>query len=213
MAVLHYIYDPLCGWCYGSSSLVEAARRVAGLRVVMHGGGMLVGGARQLVTGQLREFILEHVQRIRTLTGQHFGEPFTDGLLRDPTAMLDSEPATAAILAAEAVEPGRGADLLVRIQKAHYHDGWRVAERKELVGLATDIGLHSVAFEEQLTRNLGAIVQSHIADSRRLLARAGGQGFPTFALEINGTLQRLDNGPWLKQPEGWRTALEAKLAV
>lgn len=24
-AVLHYIYDPLCGWCYGAAPLVRAA--------------------------------------------------------------------------------------------------------------------------------------------------------------------------------------------
>ena len=28
--ILHYIYDPLCGWCYGAAPLVEAARAVPG---------------------------------------------------------------------------------------------------------------------------------------------------------------------------------------
>lgn len=33
MATLHYIFDPLCGWCYGAAPLVEAARTVPGLAV------------------------------------------------------------------------------------------------------------------------------------------------------------------------------------
>ena len=24
--ILHYIYDPLCGWCYGAKPLVQAAQ-------------------------------------------------------------------------------------------------------------------------------------------------------------------------------------------
>ena len=32
-ATLHYIYDPLCGWCYGSAPLVKAAREIGGLRM------------------------------------------------------------------------------------------------------------------------------------------------------------------------------------
>lgn len=43
MATLHYIFDPLCGWCYGAAPLVEAARTVPGLAVAFHGGGMLAG--------------------------------------------------------------------------------------------------------------------------------------------------------------------------
>jgi putative protein-disulfide isomerase len=28
MTTLHYIFDPLCGWCYGAAPLVAAARTV-----------------------------------------------------------------------------------------------------------------------------------------------------------------------------------------
>jgi putative protein-disulfide isomerase len=210
-SILHYIYDPLCGWCYGSSGLVQAARSVTGLGLAMHGGGMLAGAARQLVTSSLRELVLGHVVRITALTRQPFGEAYTRGLLGDPTAMLDSEPSTAAILAAHAVA-GRGPEMLLRIQKAHFLEGWRIVERKELAGLATEVGLDGAAFDSELTRTLGAIVQTHIAESRNLLSRVGGQGFPTFVLETNGTLQTLDNSRWLGQPDGWRAALEAKVA-
>ena len=108
---IHAIRTPAIGywigWCYGSGPLVNAARSVEGLAVAMHGGGMLAGTARQLITPGLREFILGHVERITALTRQPFHQPFTEGLLGDPTAMLDSEPPTAAILAAQAVA-GRG---------------------------------------------------------------------------------------------------------
>ena len=40
---LHYIFDPLCGWCYGASPLIEAARHVNGLDIALHAGGLMTG--------------------------------------------------------------------------------------------------------------------------------------------------------------------------
>ena len=37
--VLHYIYDPLCGWCYAAGPLIEAAAN-AGVLISLHGGGL-----------------------------------------------------------------------------------------------------------------------------------------------------------------------------
>lgn len=208
---LHYIYDPLCGWCYGFSPLVHAAREVEGLTIRMHGGGMLAGHARQLVTAAVREFIMTHVPRVTAITKARFGEAYTDGLLRDPTAMLDSEPATAAVLAAEGVA-GRGLDMLKRIQNAHYLEGARVVERKELLALGLDIGLDGAAFEAEFARMLGTIVQSHIDASRRFLVQVGGQGFPTFALEKDGRFEIVEMSRWLGQTDAWQAALKAKVA-
>jgi hypothetical protein len=102
---LHYIHDPLCGWCYGAAPLVKAAREI--LPVIPHGGGMMTGARRQKVTAQLREYVKLHDAQMALRSGQPFGESYLDGLLRDTEAMFDSEPPTAAVLAAEALA-GRG---------------------------------------------------------------------------------------------------------
>jgi putative protein-disulfide isomerase len=211
-ATLHFIYDPLCGWCYGSAPLMQAAREIGGLRIALHGGGMMAGPGRQLASEELRRFVLEHVGRITGLTGQPFGEAYTDGLLRDRTAMLDSEPPTAAILAVEAAA-GRGADMLARLQNAHYVDGRGLSDRTTLASLAEDIGIDRAAFDAELSKALGSAVQSHMMESRRLLSRVGGQGFPTFALETPRGLAMLDSSAWLGKPAQWRAALEARLAA
>ncbi len=150
-ATLHYIYDPLCGWCYGSAPLVKAAREIGGLRFVLHGGGMMAGAARQLASESLREFIMPHVARITGMTGQPFSPAYTDGLLRDHTAMLDSEPPTAAILAVEAAA-GRGADMLVQMQKAHYLEGRALSDRAALAALAEDLGIERAAFDAEFSQ-------------------------------------------------------------
>ena len=211
-ATLHYIFDPLCGWCYAAAPLVQAAREVPGLRVQFHGGGMMTGANRRAITPQWRDYVMPHDQRIAALTGQPFGEAYFDGLLRDNAAVMDSEPPTTAVLAAEDVA-GRGLDLVQRLQRAQYVEGRRIAETAVLHELAADIGVDLHVFTKAFDALAGAPTQQHIADSRQWLARAGGQGFPTFALQRgDADLQTLDIGPWLGRPTPWRADLQARLA-
>lgn len=203
--ILHYIYDPLCGWCYGAEPLVQASRSV--LPVIAHGGGMMTGANRQSVSPQLRNYVMPHDRRIAEYTGQPFGEAYFEVLLRDHTAVFDSAPPIAAVLAAEQVA-GRGLELLARLQRAHYVEGRRIADHAVLSELAQDIGLDPQAFEIAFAE---APTERHIKDSRTLLATVGGQGFPTFALEQEGRITLIDLGPWLGKPQDFANWLRQAL--
>jgi putative protein-disulfide isomerase len=206
---LHYIFDPLCGWCYGAAPLVAAAREL--LPVVLHGGGMLTGSQRQRMSPTWRSHVLPHDQRIAQLTGQTFGAAYRDGLLNNTQAVLDSEPPIAAILVADAMN-GQGLDLLARIQTAHYVDGLQVSDPLVLGQLAAQIGLDAAAFPEALTRQQGEATQAHIAASRTLLQQVGGRGFPTLVLEHAGRHTLIDLGPHLGQPAPFQRWLQEQLA-
>jgi putative protein-disulfide isomerase len=199
-STLHYIYDPMCGWCYGAAPLIEAARAVAPIQA--HAGGMMMGPQRRPVTPELRRFVVEHDQRIAHLSGQPFGAGYTDGLLNDTAAVLDSEPPITAILAAEQVA-GQGLALLARLQKAHYVEGRRVAERQVLGDLAAEIGIDRAGFERAYDEAAGPAAKEHVAATRALMNRLGATGFPTLALEQNGTFTRLDLAPYLGRPDAW----------
>ena len=207
-AVLHYIYDPMCGWCYGAAPLLQAAREVNGLKVELHGGGMMTGSNRKQVSTQLRNYVMQHDHRIAAMTGQPFGDDYFNGLLLDTTAVLDSEPPTTAILAAEAIA-GRGQAMLARIQTAHYVQGLRVADPAVLRTLAAEIGIEPALFDSKFAELGGAATQAHITASRALLARVGGQGFPTFALQRGTQIEMLDAGRFFGQPEAWKAVLGA----
>lgn len=211
-ATLHYVFDPLCGWCYAAEPLVEAARGVPGLSVEFHGGGMMTGPNRRKITPEWRDYVMPHDHRIAQLSGQPFGAAYFDGLLNDSGALLDSAPPLTAILAAQA-EAGRGLDMIRRVQRAHYVEGRRIADAAVLHELATEIGLDPATFAEAFDYLSGEATQRHVADSRRWLARAGGQGFPTFALELPGSrLIALDTGRYLGKPDAWATQLRTLVA-
>ncbi|UMZ12437.1 DsbA family protein [Pseudomonas sp. MPFS] len=209
-ATLHYIYDPLCGWCYGAKPLVQAAQAV--VPVVAHAGGMMTGRNRQPVSPQLRDYVMPHDRRIAEYTGQPFGQAYFEGLLRDHSAVFDSAPPIAAVLTAQALA-GRGLELLGRLQTAHYLEGRRIADREVLLELAQELGFAPQAFAEGLDRVVAQELDEHIKASRALLAQVGGQGFPTLALERDGHFQLLDLSPWLGKPEAFAQWLKTSLGA
>lgn len=210
LPTLHYLYDPLCGWCYGAAPLVEAARGISGLTIAAHGGGMMTGSNRQPVTDALRRYVMPHDERIAGLTGQEFGSDYFDGLLRDSGAVFDSAPPTTAVLAAETLA-GRGLDLLKRLQRAHYVQGRRIADPAELQRLAEDIGLDADGFRAAYAAAEGEATARHIAQSRALLTRVGGSGFPTLALERDGAYTLLEPSRYLGRPSQWQADLRERI--
>jgi len=195
--ILHYIYDPLCGWCYGAKPLVQAAQQV--LPVLAHAGGMMTGANRQSVSPQLRNYVMPHDRRIAEYTGQPFGEAYFEGLLRDHTAVFDSAPPIAAVMAADSID-GRGLELLGRLQTAHYVEGRRIADEVVLVECAVETGYEADMFLKTLK---ATDTVQHIKNSRALLAKLGGHGFPTFALGEDGQFTLIDIGPWLGKPQAF----------
>ncbi len=207
--ILHYLYDPLCGWCYGAAPLVAAAREIVTVR--HHGGGMMAGRNRRPITAQFASYVAHHDQRIAQISGQKFGERYTDGLLHDTSVLLDSEPPIAGILAAEQMA-ARGLDMLARLQVAHYVEGRRIADRAVLVAVAVDLGLDAGQFENNLTQLEGEPTRRHIRESRVLLEQLGSQGFPTFALEVDGRLNVIDISAHFGHPRRWQAWLQTQAA-
>lgn len=207
MTTLHYIFDPLCGWCYGAAPLVKAAQIIPGLTIALHAGGMLTGNSRRQISEAWRNYVIPHDQRIAELTGQTFGADYFDGLLKDSTAVMDSEPPITAILAAERLA-GRGLDMLHLIQQAHYQQGRRIADLPVLVILAEELGLEPKAFITEMHLDNGAPTAQHMAESRALLTKIGGEGFPTFALqEVTRRWHQIPVGGYLGNVEAWKTLL------
>ncbi|MEO3959115.1 hypothetical protein [Chromobacterium piscinae] len=80
---LHYFYDPLCGWCYGASPLLQAAAALPGVSVEMHAGGMIDEEEGRAITPDWRAYVMPHDKRIAQMSSQPFGDAYYDGLLND----------------------------------------------------------------------------------------------------------------------------------
>lgn len=203
---LHYVYDPLCGWCYGASPLLKAAATLPNLRLQLHGGGLWLAERRRPMGRALRDYVRPHDERIAALTGQPFGARYFDELLLDAQGVLDSEPPLRAILAVTALG-GHPLTMLQRIQECHYRDGVRVGEFALLAGLAAEQGIEHESFRAAFD---AAPLAEHLRDSQWWLRRIGGQGYPTLALQRGERLERVDISAMLGRPEALRQWLAVR---
>ncbi|WP_170845232.1 DsbA family protein [Chitinasiproducens palmae] len=200
--VLHYVHDPLCGWCYAAAPLVEAARD-RNIAVTLHGGGLWEFETR--FTPQQRNVIRRSDERIAAIAGVPFGAAYLNGLLDDPTTVVWSPPPLAAVLAAGIVKSGAEQAMLRAVQAAHYVDGRRVVETTVLLDLAEQLGLAPAAFLHAFG---SAPVAAHIAATREWMQAFGLRGFPGFVVERAGRFARLAHEPFYGACDAFLDAID-----
>lgn len=210
-ATLHYIHDPLCGWCYAAQPLVSAAvAQLEGrLGLQLHGGGLFA--EPHVLDEGLARHIVQADQRIARYSGQSFGKPYLEGLLAEQGTVLYSLPPIAAVLAAAAIDAASAYPMLVAIQNAHYQRGLRVTEPTVLAELAEETGLDGARFAQAFAEAEGQQLIEHVQGSRRLLESIGGQGFPAMLLEHDGDYRPFDHSHHYGEPRAFVEALAAAL--
>ena len=205
-AVLHYIYDPLCGWCYGAEPLVWAASKVDGLALRLHAGGLWPQPTR--LPDHTRRYIAQADARVGQISGQPYGDAYLNGLLFDPDLVLESRPVVAAVLAAQSIDSSKALPMLRGIQHAHYEQGKHVVREDVLSEVAASIGLDGAAFAKAAA---SVPVDEHIADSRELMNNVGAQGFPTFALQLGDEWCAVPHGRFASAPAKFAEWLDTQL--
>ncbi|WP_461538161.1 DsbA family protein [Spongorhabdus nitratireducens] len=206
-SVLHYIVEPYCGWTYAALPLLNASKNIENLEVRLHCGGMLAAGRRKKVSEAWRSYVIPQDQRIAQLSDQQFGKDYFDGLLRNTQVVFDSEPPSAAILAAESLG-GCGLKLLNAIQQAHYVSGLDISQESTLLALAGNIGINEIAFAKTFRVLLGLNTHKHFHASMQLMEKVQGNGFPSVGLEADqGCFKPLPLNQFYGQPKEWQRYL------
>lgn len=96
--ILHWIIDPICGWSYGVLPLINAAEEKFPNLQCLHLGGLYSENHQPQMTAVMRAQIIHYDEQIRQLTGVDFGDDYKNGLLKDTTLIMNSIPATHALL-------------------------------------------------------------------------------------------------------------------
>ncbi len=185
---LLYVMDPMCSWCWGFASVVEAlAEQAAAAGVPLQ---IVVGGLRRdqvAIDAAARVRYLGYWQAVNASTGQLFD--FDHGL---PEGMVyDTEPACRALVTARQLDAPSAWTLLKLIQQAFYTEGADVTQASVLVALAERAGIPRIEFAEAFDSQ--AMVDATAADFA-WVQDLGIAGFPTLLAERDGQLALLTNG-------------------
>ena len=207
---LLYVFDPLCGWCYGASATLSAVARNPAIRLRLMPSGMFAGGGARPMDDQFASHAWSNDQRIERLTGQTFSERYRTGVLADRQQRFDSGPATLALTAVALTAPQREPDALKAIQLARYVDGLDITRLNTLTTVLRALGLEAAA--ERVTAPDAELRQANSAridEAQALMKTFGAHGVPTFILEADGRRELLQASSVYSDPEAFVNQLAA----
>lgn len=206
-ATLHYLFDPLCGWCYGASATIATLAKHPDIDLRPHATGLFAGnGARPMKSFAAQAWAND--QRIAALSGRPFTEAYRRDVLGAEDASLDSTVATLAVTAVADTAPEREIETLVAIQTARYVDGKDVTSAAVVAGLLTNLGLEEAT--ARLTSSdagLAELARTRTAGARKLMTTHHLQGVPALIADIEGTEFDVDSSTLYAGPDAVLAAL------
>lgn len=183
-----YLFDPLCGWCYGASAMLETLIREPDLDVELAPTGLFAGtGARPMDQG-FADYAWSNDQRIARLTGQPFSEAYRHDVLKNHTRLFDSGPATLAVIAVAITAPERAFDALKAIQHARYVEGRDITDIAVLAQVLRTLHMPEIADRlETPDEALMAAYRSRVETARGEMRRLGAEGVPALIVGAGDT--------------------------
>lgn len=201
---LNYLFDPLCGWCYGAGGTVADIAALPGVAVRLLPSGLFSGEGARPMDADFAEYAWSNDQRIERLTGQRFTEQYRSDVLGDHRQMFDSGPATVALTAVMLTAPERELEALKAIQQARYVHGLDITQRETLAATLRNLGLAHAA--DRLAQPDTELLDAHrarVAQAQSLLRQFGMRGVPAFVLEEDGQRQLLHSGAVFSNPQAF----------
>ncbi len=179
-----YLFDPLCGWCYGAVPALERLAQLDAAIVELAPSGLFAGEGARPMDVNFAAFAWQNDQRIARLSGQQFTDAYRTKILGKAGSMFDSAPATLGVVAVGLTELAREIDAMKVLQYARYVDG---RDNSELV-VVGDI-LEGAGFGEAARRvrapdeALLSAYRQRTSAARSEMKRFGVNGVPALIVE------------------------------
>lgn len=189
-----YLFDPLCGWCYGAGPALEKLSRLDDVTLDLLPTGLFAGEGSRPIDQRFADYAWQNDQRIAQLTGQIFSDLYRERVLGAVGSRFDSGPATLGLVAVGLSEPARELDALKSLQNARYRDGRDNSDLGVVAETLTSAGFVEAARRVQVPDEpLLAAYQSRISAARADMARFGVQGVPGILLGSGDRRRKIDS--------------------
>ena len=187
-----YLFDPLCGWCYGAAPMLERLR-IDGFSVDALATGLFSGSGARPMDAAFATYAWTNDQRINRLSGQPFSAEYRANVLNRPGSLFDSSAATLAITAAGLADPKLRLDALKIFQHARYVDGLDVTSATVLIDLLDQAGMTSAAgLLREPSELLFVANRTLVGKGQQLFRQVHADGVPALVIDA-GTGPRLLN--------------------
>lgn len=179
-----YLFDPLCGWCYGASPAIQRLGRQSGIQLELVPTGLFAGSGGRTMDAAFADYAWSNDVRIEKLTGQRFTEDYRKNVLGKPGSRFDSATTTLALTAVSLSEPQRELETLKVLQAARYLQALDTSAVPVVEKLLRDTGL-SAAAHRLVTGDaeLLAANAARIQNAQGLMQTLGAQGVPALVVK------------------------------
>ncbi|MBN9144473.1 MULTISPECIES: DsbA family protein [unclassified Novosphingobium] len=179
-----YLFDPLCGWCYGAAPALERLSRLDGVTLQLAPTGLFAGENARPMDASFAAYAWQNDQRIARLTGQVFSDAYRTQVLGAVNGLFDSAPATLGVVAVAQTAPDREIEALKLLQHARYVDGRNNADLTVVADTLAGAGFADAArLVLAPDAELLAAYRDRIDAARADMAQFGLQGVPALILE------------------------------
>lgn len=174
-AILYYIHDPMCSWCWGYRPTWLKLRAALPDKVRVEN---LLGGLApdtdQPMPVEMQQAIAGHWQKIQSLLGTDFNFDFWTRC----QPRRDTYKASRAVIVA--ARQGLEEDMIYAIQRAYYIRAMNPSEPEILVQLAGELGMDKVTFKSAL---VSEDTEKEFRRVRHQARRLGVRSFPSLVLK------------------------------
>jgi putative protein-disulfide isomerase len=190
-SALTYLFDPLCGWCYGASPVLQQLAQHSHIQLELAPTGLFSDAGGRVMDAGFAAYAWSNDQRIQKLTGQRFTDVYRTQILGKTGVRFDSGAATQALTAVSLTEPQRELAALKLLQEARYVQGLGTCELSAVANILREHDLTPAA--ELLLADdaqLKTANNTRVQQAQQLMSSLGVQGVPALVLNQGGT-QRL----------------------
>jgi putative protein-disulfide isomerase len=194
---LFYLYDPLCGWCYGSVPAVRSLAASGACAVDALPSGLFAGNPFRRIDPAFVQHIVQADARIAALSGRSFSDAYRRDVLGNSVSPFDSGPATQALSAVARWNAARELDALDALQRERYVHGRDLSDRRVIAqALAGTLGDVADWLDRLADPALPAATQARTHRARQLMQATRSQGVPALVWPAPDGLRALPTS-WL----------------
>lgn len=209
-----YIFDPLCGWCYGFSPVIKKLKDefqdVFDFKV--YTGGMVLGERVGTIDEKFKFLKEGAIENVEKTTGVHFGEAFKTNMLDKGDYIVNSEPPSIAFTTLRALAPNQDVNQAHDLQKALYFEGKSFNDTTTYLELADKYGIDREEFQK-VYENPEARERTYA--EFQMIQQLGVKGYPTVVAVIGEQGYMLSQGfqPYEQLSATLKKIQEEKLGV
>jgi len=188
---LIYVYDPLCGWCYGFHPVMEKIHKRFGdrLTIDIKVGGLAVGDRAQAINEGF-SYIKDGLQQVEKSTGIEFGQNFKL-LVDEGSYMYDSMPPCRAQKTMNDLAPGNALSFAGTLQNALFRDGKNLNKWSTYEELISDYDVNADDFKLRFESDE---LQTELIDEFTWCRNQGATGFPSLLIQIEDETSLMARG-------------------